>query len=337
MVFPRYETELFRFKETFHVKQDRNHNETLDVPVTKGLISFLLYLWILLTVFKVGFARLKTATEPQKLMMAGLLSAILAYLVQNQFSFGVVAITSLFWVMWAMVMALARLDESESVPKSRPISLNDIPWLPAAGVALVAAFLIWVSFRSFFADIYFKSGKTNLEMRQLPQAADNLKRSLGVLPFEGTTVSHLAITYLNMGNTVEAARFLTYGTRVDPYNADNYYMLARLGLSLYDRGVKEALAEAVRNNEIALKVDPYYAEAYETRGQIAERRGDLGAAFAMYKKAYEVNPTLPSVMAKVEELAKRLGRAPEARKLLEDAAQTFPDNIDIFKTLERLK
>lgn len=39
MVFPRYETDLFRFKEAFHVKQDRCHNETFDVPVTKGLLS----------------------------------------------------------------------------------------------------------------------------------------------------------------------------------------------------------------------------------------------------------------------------------------------------------
>ena len=42
MVFPRYETNLFRFKETFHVKQDRCHNETFDVPVTIGLVGFFL-------------------------------------------------------------------------------------------------------------------------------------------------------------------------------------------------------------------------------------------------------------------------------------------------------
>jgi O-antigen ligase/Flp pilus assembly protein TadD len=337
MVFPRYETELFRFKETFHVKQDRNHNETLDVPVTKGLISFFLYLWILFTVFRTGFSKLKTASPGQRLMMAGLLSAILAYLVQNQFSFGVVAITSLFWIMWAMVMSLSRINETEPAVKGRAISLNDIPWLPIAGVAIAAACLIYLSFLSFFSDIYFKSGKTNLEMRRLPQAAAELTKAKGVLPLEGTTVSHLAITYLNMGNTVEAARYLIYGTRIDPYNADNYYMLARLQLSLSDQGAKAALSEAIRYNEIALKIDPYYAEAYETKAQIAERLGQPDSALAMYEKAFIVNPTLPAPMTKMVELAGKLGRLPQARKLIEDAAGKFPDNLELFKALERLK
>ncbi|MDD5594061.1 MAG: O-antigen ligase family protein [Candidatus Margulisbacteria bacterium] len=335
MVFPRYETELFRFKETFHVKQDRNHNETLDVPVTKGLISFFLYLGILFTVFRTGFVKLKTATDPQRLMIAGLLAASLAYLVQNQFSFGVVAITSLFWIMWAMVMILGQGEEAG--PKAAKISLNDIPWLPVAGVILAGTFLIWISFFSFFSDVYFKSGKTNLDAGHLTQAVDDLTRSLNVFPLEGTTVSHLAIAYLNQGKNDEAARDLIYGTLIDPYNADNFYMLSRLYLSLYDRGKKEALLESERNADIALKIDPYYAEAYETKAMIDERLGKPDEALALYEKAFIINPTLVSVILKTEELSKKLGKVGEARQIFADAYQRFPDNIELFKVLERLK
>ena len=45
MVFPRYETDLFRFKETFHVKQDRCHNSVFDVSVTRGIIALIIYMW----------------------------------------------------------------------------------------------------------------------------------------------------------------------------------------------------------------------------------------------------------------------------------------------------
>jgi len=337
MVFPRYETELFRFKlkETFHAKQDRNHNETLDVPVTKGLISFFLYLGILFTVFRTGLVKLKTATEPQRLMIAGLLAASLAYLVQNQFSFGVVAITSLFWVMWAMVMILGRGEEAG--PPAAKISLNDIPWLPVAAVFMAVIFLIWISFLSFFSDVYFKSGKTNLDAGRLPQAAEDLMRSLKVFPLEGTTVSCLAVTYLYLGNTVEAARYLTYGTLVDPYNADNFYRLSWLHLSLYDRGKKEALQESLKNAEIALKIDPYYAEAYETRGFLLERQGKPAAALVQYEKAFSVNPTLPGPIMKVEELNRRLGRLDNARRIFGEMNRRFPDNIEVFKALERVK
>lgn len=335
MVFPRYETNLFRFKEAFHVKQDRDHNETLDVPVTKGLITFFVYLWLLFTVFRTGFERIKAVTDQQRLMIGGLLAAILAYLVQNQFSFGVVAITSIFWVLWALVMVIGSPEEPPA--KAAKLSPGDIPWLPLAGVIIVGGFLLWVSFTSFFADIYFKSGKTNLEMRHLPQAADDLIRSLNVFPLEGTTVSHLAITYLNMGNNDEAVKYLDYGTKIDPYNADNFYMLGRLNLVLYDRGKKEALAEAEKYNEIALKIDPYYAEAYETRGMIAERLGKPDEALAMYEKAFSVNYNLVSVISKLVELGPRLGKTQEVRGILADMNQRFPENIDVFKALERLK
>jgi tetratricopeptide (TPR) repeat protein len=335
MVFPRYETNLFRFKETFHVKQDRNHNETLDVPVTKGLISFFVYLWLLFTLFQTGFDRLRSVTDQQRLMIGGLLAAILAYLVQNQFSFGVVAITSLFWILWALVMVIGSNEETKAKPIK--LSLGDIPWLPLAGVVIVGGFLLWVSFASFFADIYFKSGKTFLEMRRLPEAVAELNKSLKVFPLEGTTVSHLAITNLNLGNNDEAVKYLDYGTKIDPYNADNFYMLGRLNLVLYDRGKKAALEAAIKNNEIALKIDPYYAEAYETRGLIDERLGKMDEALAMYEKAFFVNYNLVSVIAKLEELGRRLDRVAEVRGILADMNQRFPDNIDIFKALERLK
>jgi len=335
MVFPRYETELFRFKEAFHVKQDRCHNETFDVPVTKGLIAFFLYLWIIFLIFKVGWSKLE---GENRLMLAGVLSAILAYIIQNQFSFGVVAITSLFWVMWAMIMNLGpRIDKEERGEKTAVISFEEIPWLAAAGIALIAAFLVYISFISFRADIYYKSGKSNLEMRQFSQAAEELKKSLAIYPFEGTTISHLGITYLNLGNVAEAIKYLNYGTLVDPFNADNFYMLGRVYISFYDRGQKDAWQESFNYAEKALKIDPYYAEVYELKGQLWERKGNLDEAWNYYRKAYEVNPTLAPVMQELIGLSRKLGRVKEAKALLEDGLQKFPDNTDIFKALEQLK
>jgi O-antigen ligase len=333
MVFPRYETDLFRFKEAFHVKQDRSHNETFDVPVTKGLISFALYLLIIGTVFTTGFRKLRDVTDQNRLLLAGLLAAILAYLIQNQFSFGVVAITSLFWVLWGMVMVVGNWQEEQ------PASINwqDIPWLPVAAVVLVALSLTYVSFISFRQDVYFKSGKTLMEMRQLQPAADELQKALAIMPFEGTTISHLGIVYLNMGNMPEAVKYLVYGTQVDPYNADNYYMLARVYLAQAERGMPQGRALAWQNVEIALKIDPYYAEAYETRGQLLEQEGKLKEAAEMYERAFYVNPTLTNPLRKMEELDRQVGRLDVARRLIRDAAGKFPDNIELFKARERVQ
>ena len=63
----------------------------------------------------------------------------------------------------------------------------------------------------------------------------------------------------------------------------------------------------------------------------------MDEALAMYEKAFAVNYNLVSVIDKLVELGPRLGRAPEVRGILADMNQRFPDNIDIFKALERLK
>ncbi len=113
-------------------------------------------------------------------------------------------------------------------------------------------------------------------------------------------------------------------------------MLGRVNLLKYDRGEKEALADAVKYNEIALKIDPYYAEAYETRAMIDERQGKLSAALDMYEKAFTVNYNLTSVINRLVELGPALGRGAEVKELLAGMNRRFPDNLDIFKALERL-
>jgi hypothetical protein len=333
MVFPRYETDLFRFKETFHVKQDRSHNETFDVPVTKGLISLALYLLIIGTLFSVGLRKCTRVDDYNRLLLAGLLAAALAYLVQNQFSFGVVAITSLFWIIWGLVMVVGERPAEQSTPIVWP----DFPWLWVALVALVALGLSSVAFISFRQDIYFKSGKTNLEMRQLQPAADDLKRALAVMPFEGTTISHLGIVYLNMGNLPEAVKYLDYGTQVDPFNADNFYMLSRVYIAEAEKGQPGAREQAWQNVEIALKIDPYYAEAYETRGDLLQQAGKLNEAAEMFERAFYVNPTLTSPLFKMEALDRQLGRLDIARRLIQDAVNKFPDNIELFKARQRVQ
>ena len=206
MVFPRYETDLFRFKEAFHVKQDRCHNETFDVPVTKGLISFGVYLWLLFMLFSAGFKQVKGADAVQQLMIAGIMAAILAYLVQNQFSFGVVAITSLFWVLLAMVMVMGQGEEGATAKENFKLSAETIPWLRSRWSFFVRRGPDLFFLPLFPRDIYFKSRK-NLPGNETAAAGGRgTGGSLSVLPFEGTTVSHLAITFLNMGNTGEALK-----------------------------------------------------------------------------------------------------------------------------------
>ncbi|MFC1510834.1 tetratricopeptide repeat protein [Candidatus Margulisiibacteriota bacterium] len=334
MVFPRYETELFRFKEAFHVKQDRCHNETFDVSVTKGLTTFFVYIWLLWLVFRIGLKKAATASDKEKIIVAGLLAAVLAFLIQNQFSFGVVAITSLFWIVWAMIMVIGRFPQEE---EAREFSWLEIPWLPAAGILLLAAFLIYVSFFSFYGDVYFKAGKTKSQMRRLPEAVADYEQSLKVFPFEGSAVSHLGISYLNLsrfpgqaGGLDQAVATFKYGTQIDPFNADNFYMLSKIYFMLKD------LAAAQKYSEIALKIDPYYAEVYLQLGEISEAQGQLDKAALNYERAFFVNPNLQAPMQRLEDLNKRVGKSAQSLKVFQKALDKFGDNLVVLEKVGRI-
>ncbi|MFH1347300.1 MAG: tetratricopeptide repeat protein [Candidatus Margulisiibacteriota bacterium] len=341
MVFPRYETELFRFKEAFHVKQDRCHNETFDVSVTKGLVGFLVFVWLLFTVFRVGLVKSKTVGDADKLLLAGSLSAILAFLVQNQFSFGVVAITSLFWITWAMVMVIG--DEGRvTKDEGRKFSWLDIPWFAVAMVALVVSFLIYISFFSFRGDVWFKSGKTKMQGGDFKAAAEDFERSLKVFPFEGGAVSHSGIAYLNQSNSSEkmeninkAVAALTYGTRIDPYNADNFYMLSKINLMLAGKGDAKVLSQAKEYAEIALKIDPYYAEVYHTMGLILLRQGQTDKAAKNFEKAFLINPELTAPLQNLEAVYRNQGKLVELEKVFRKVLEKYSNNQHVLDRITR--
>src|SRR3989339_904503 len=346
MVFPKYETNVFRFKEAFHVKQDRSHNESLDVAVTKGLISFVVYLWLLGVLFRYGWLKAQRAKPNDRLIIAGLLAASLAFLIQNQFSFGVVAITSLFWVIWGLVMVIGREDLGAAKPTS--FSWQEQPWLNIAVVVVLAMGLTYLSFLSFRGDIWFKDGKTNIQMRRLQEAIADLEKSRAIFPYEGVTVSHLGISYLNYSYQSklpqertkylnQAIDTLRLGIQIDPYNADNFYMLAKTYFMLASMGNKNELPIAKKYAEDALKIDPYYAEVYLLLGQIYEVQGQPSRALALYERSFAINPNLVEPMQQLANLHQRLGKQGETVKVFEEVLRQLPrKHASILNLLEQL-
>ena len=339
MVFPRYETDLFRFKEAFHVKQDRCHNETFDVAVTKGLLAFAAFLWIIIAVFRHGIVvAAQTESSVKRLLLAGLLAASLAYLIQNQFSFGVVAIVSLFWIIWAMILKIGQAEAQDD--DGQALNLNEIPWLLVAVIVVFVGGLSYLSFLSFRADVHFKSGKTFMQMRRLPQAIAAFEQSLAILPHEGGVVSHLGIASLNHSQTSrepkerlkylqQALKTFQYGTQIDPYNADNFYILAKINLMLGQTKLSEELAIK------ALKIDPYYAEVYFTLGLLYEKQKKLDLAAKHYEKAFFINPYLSGPMDRLKAINQQRGKADLTWQVFERAREKYGWNLLILERVTR--
>ncbi|MBI5700616.1 O-antigen ligase family protein [Candidatus Saganbacteria bacterium] len=339
MVFPRYETDLFRFKEAFHVKQDRSHNETFDVPVTKGLISFFVYLFILLSLYRFGLLKLKSVDDDRKVLIVVVFASLASYIIQNQFSFGVIAITSLFWVFWAVIM---NISSNQAHENEKIVQFDDIPWIPAGIIVVIAAYLCLISVQQFKADKEFKMGKTLLDMRRFSEAVPYFNRAIDIFPYEGGTVTHYGIALLNNAlsspasqedqqkKLQEALDAFAYGMRVDPLNADNYYISSRIHL------MQNNIEKTLINTAIALKIDPYYAEAYLTYAAIAEKQGKFDDAKKAYAEAYRINPTLSEPKLKLAFSHLKSNELDPAFKLFQEMLTTDPNNADVHKGLAEI-
>ncbi|MBI5699902.1 tetratricopeptide repeat protein [Candidatus Saganbacteria bacterium] len=324
MVFPRYETEMFRFKETFHVKQDRCHNETMDTAVTKGLVGFFLYWGLVFYIFYLGLKKWKKVGIEGELMIAALLSSMASYIVQNQFSFGVVAITSLFWIMWAMT---ANVDAEDVLDAEGEIGWDDIPWLPVAGVAIAALLMLYLSIIQFRADLAFKAGKGNSDAGNSQEALLHFEHSVKLLPFEGGAVTHYGISALNSGQYDRALKIFEFGMQVDPLNADNFYITSRVYLMKSDWKTAIAFAEK------ALKIDPYYAEAHITLANAYERLGQNEVARAHYQQAAQINPELMEPKLKGAWQLINDGKIEAAFKVFQELMLTDPRNPSVHNGL----
>ena len=98
----------------FHFpRQDRIHNDILDTAVTRGIFGLGTYIW-LLTAFGVFVSKnYKRLSNQNKILILGLLSGIISYLTQNEFSFGNTPIVTLFWVMMGLCISIVKINEAE--------------------------------------------------------------------------------------------------------------------------------------------------------------------------------------------------------------------------------
>jgi len=73
------------------------HNELLQKAATTGLVGVGVYLWLIISVVLVGWRTVHRANVP------GLLAAGVAFIVQNQFGFGMVTCSILFWLILGLL------------------------------------------------------------------------------------------------------------------------------------------------------------------------------------------------------------------------------------------
>ncbi len=117
IIYQKYLAKVFSVEESDNgfqfPRQDRIHNDILDTTVTRGFIGLATYLWLLIALGVYVKKNYRRLTNQHRIVLLGLLSGILCYLIQNEFSFGNTPVSTIFWVLMGLCISVVKINETE--------------------------------------------------------------------------------------------------------------------------------------------------------------------------------------------------------------------------------
>lgn len=176
----KYNPQSLRFGQ-YETWFDRSHNTILDVLSMTGLLGFITFAGIFITLFFTSWRAFKKGWIDLP-VSAVLVALPVAYFVQNLFVFDHPAAFSMSYLLFALVIAstrgefVGRKDSDEEVHLG---AKHDAPWVSLGVVYLLAFVLVWnASVQPFQASRFAILGSQAFASRQEDVAYDLYRQSL---------------------------------------------------------------------------------------------------------------------------------------------------------------
>ena len=136
-----YQPELAHY-EARTASPDRSHNDLMDYLVTTGVLGLVSYLALLASIMAIAWQSLRRALDPNvKMVLVGLVAALVSHFVESQFGIVVASTRTLFWVYAGIVAATALMVRaaSEGGGEERGLGEGDSLGNQRRGVAYAAS------------------------------------------------------------------------------------------------------------------------------------------------------------------------------------------------------
>jgi O-antigen ligase len=274
--FKEYREVGYPLNYGFTITSTNAHNVPIQIFATSGVLAGLFYILILAFIGWRGFKGIKNREGTERLLVASIFSAWLAYQAQSIISIDNIGISVWGWVLGGAVVGLSLERSSETGSsvtgpkiKNKAPQFNFKQTASSAVFVLIAIVLVIPSYQ----------GEKNMfetRMRFNPQAAEN-KAPLHEYAVKTLNTSFLEPNYkMTAGSYLVASGFVDEGMKVlnevatsDPRNLDALMYLAEFNQSL------NKLNEAINYRLQIAKYDPWNAANYLQLGRNYKALGDL--------------------------------------------------------------
>lgn len=319
--------------QLMNIGTDKAHNDILDTTVTRGVIGLIIYFWVLITYMVIS---LWTAFHQQdmnkRLLIGSFVACEIGYLIQNEFSFGLVTILLLFWMVMGMTMVILN---PQGQPVKRPISTPRIKNLSVRGSLYVLILgmipvLIYLVFRPFVADSQYRRGFDFVEKHEYGAGVPGLEKAVKTFPYENCYWKVLNSIYVERANNDPAERKMWVKKAIEgsnwllkliPQDTGSYF---NMGMAYYLDGDSQ---RSISSYKKALEIAPDHTDALNNLATVYANMQKYKEAEELFKKVLKFNPNHASAKNNLIQLYKIQGKHEESIKLDADYAKTVHLNL----------
>jgi tetratricopeptide (TPR) repeat protein len=300
---PRYPVELAsRFENQ---RFDRAHNLVLDTLLTTGLLGLAALTLLLFAVLRAAVISVAGASGPVRWFVGGLLGALTANLVANQFAFDSAATGAMFWLVAGLVVSpLVPRPSAVAVPEARQPSRRErraqqqagglAPAVRLRATAMLAAgamglaLVPWLT-APFLADLYHTRA---LALRAGEAPGSSTRQELSAaqsVPWLDVPLLTLGDLYLDLARTSTLSSTVTVSTFQDlfeiaPSSRAALFEAARLTL-------ERAAAMNPRDPYPHAALARYWTMRAEASRDPSEQADLYGHAVEAYDRAIAAGPS----------------------------------------------
>lgn len=296
-VFPRYVYQVLPREVKGPIEfEDRVHNDILDTALARGVIGLGIYWWLLLAFFISGIKCLKKIEPRERVLMIGIMAAVVGFLGQNLVSFGVTPLSSGFWLLLGAGMVAGRQLIPNPVPPVTPSVaplklMNKQITLPFyLLIIIMLVFISYLTIRAYLADNLYKDGTVYLARGDLDTAIAKYEQAVKLHPYEVRYQDERNRLYVEKARKTSDPQFINRALQsaealleIAPEHSNAFFTLA---IAYYLKGDTE---KAIAYYKKTAEINPFSADAYNNMGVIFTQQKRLDEAIESFKEAYRLN------------------------------------------------
>ena len=280
------------------------YNKVVQVLAETGIIGFLIFIWLVISIFRMGF-RMADNYPEKKLFVFATLGAIGGVLIDNLFYSSLEFMIPAFF-FWLEIGIISGINGKEIGGTLHNVNSKVI------GVVLlvISAFLLSRNWRNFIGEIFYFRGYKLSYYHKIKESIPNYElawrynKALAQIPYL------LGNSYFLQGDTVRAIRAYQEALRLNPGYYEIYY---NLGAAESKIGLIE---EAISSLEKSLVINPFEKSVYQKLADIymSNLAKYSSQAKRLFHQAITIYPEEPDYWRKLGLILLRDGNRDEANR-----------------------